>query len=264
MTDDDRPPVSSREWVDVISRLDLPSSVQLGKTTIAARMVKLVAYRVSWYADGKTGRRVFPGLARLAVECSVTYKAAQYAVRWLRDMGLLTLVHSTGGPQGTKARNADEYRLTIPADLLDRVSVMDPSRHDAVIGRIREANRGKSTPRVAGRRTTRNSASEPVGNCELQVVSRPATDAPARKVAGRSTTRNPELQVVSRPSCRSHSDLPPSSDHVTRATTHDYVPALTPVARDTTTGHTRPFVDVGPAVASGSGLSLLGSTGGAQ
>jgi hypothetical protein len=128
-------PATVREWTDILAR------VRLGKVRAAGRnltgaTVKAVASRLASYADGN-GTRVRPGIARLAVDLEVDYRTARLAVAYLRSIGLLGLVRPGG------RRGADEFRLTLPVDLLDRddLIVWSPSEQRAEIERLSDGHR---------------------------------------------------------------------------------------------------------------------------
>jgi hypothetical protein len=145
----DIPYISAYEWVAVVSGIRF-GSVTVGKKTIAGRAIKAVAFRLAWYADGENGTRVFPGPARLAVVCELDYNTVKRAYSVLRDMRLLTQVGYARGPRGDRQTPADEYRLTIPPDLLDHVHVLDPLQMDNEIERVKKANWGTRDRTVAG------------------------------------------------------------------------------------------------------------------
>lgn len=118
-----------RQWTDVLRRCRLPKSV------------KLVGLLMANYADSD-GTRVFPGIARVAVESGLTYNVAQEAVAKLRSVGLLELIR-----QGTRRGEGDEYRLVLMPDLLDRVEVWNPAQVSVAIDRMRTQRRGQVRPK---------------------------------------------------------------------------------------------------------------------
>lgn len=232
-TESDLPYVGAREWVDVVSRLRL-DTVQTPKTKVAARTIKAIAFRLAWWADGSDGTRVFPGPARIAVVCQVDYKTVKRVYEVLRDLRLITLVSAARGPQGKRSRVGDEYRLTIPSDLLDRVQCWSPLEMDREIERVREVHRGK---RVAGERSPRNSTTvdNPVDNStedELRGNCGPATEDCDTEVAGKSSPADEELRGNPGSSCGETQYRIPSSDQNTKSTNHDPDPAQPPDARD--------------------------------
>ena len=143
-----------RQWTDVVKR------ARLGRT------VTLVALTLATYADSD-GTRVFPGNARLAVDCELTYNVVQAAMATLRRAGLIELV-KRAGRRGT----ANEYRLTLHPDLLERVEVLSPAAVVAAAAHIRQA---RSV--LESRRTT----TRPVGG-------QPADDNPGHGLSPADTT----------------------------------------------------------------------------
>lgn len=115
-------------WVDVVRR------ARLGRT------VKAVGLMLATYAD-PDGTRVHPGLARLSVDCELSYNVVKDAVAKLRAGGLLKLVRAA-----TPHYRADEYRLVLHPDLLERVEVLSPAAHLLEVERLREARRGVYRP----------------------------------------------------------------------------------------------------------------------
>ncbi|HEU4541967.1 MAG TPA: hypothetical protein VFR23_12645 [Jiangellaceae bacterium] len=102
------------EWDGTVRRLDLPSNA------------KLVAAYVSQYAD-MAGINARPGLGRLAMETRLNEKTVRRYLKLLRDVGLLVRVRSGSG-QGRRGK-ADEYRLAIPEDILERVALVTERRN---------------------------------------------------------------------------------------------------------------------------------------
>lgn len=225
-------PISPYEWVEIVSRVRLgtvvvrPASTPGGRElTVAGRMVKAVAFRLAFYANAD-GTSVRPGPARLAVVCEVDYKSVKSAYAVLRGLGLLTQTAFARGPQGTRGRSADEYRLTLPEDLLDRVQVLSPLEMDREIERVRETGRGHRGPGVGGRPTPSNPDSpQGVDNQELEGAEHPPTEHHAEKVGGCSASTNPELGGAGHPSWGVLDTRIPTNDLPTKATNHDPVPA---------------------------------------
>lgn len=225
-------PISPYEWVEIVSRMRLgnvtvrPPSKPGGRAlTIAGRMVKMIAFRLAFYADSD-GSNVRPGPARLAVVCEVDYKSVKSAYAVLRSLGLLTQTAYARGPLGARRRSADEYRLSLPIDLLDRVQVLSPLEMDREIERVREAGRGKPTPEVGGQPAPSNSDDpQPVDSSELEAVEHPPTEQDGGEVGGCSASTKSELGGAQHPSWGVLSTRIPTSDLPTRATNHDPVPA---------------------------------------
>lgn len=99
------------EWETVIRRLALP------------RGVKLVAALLAQYGN-PDGREVRPGRELLAEESGYSTKQVDRHLKTLRDLGLIVRVRK-GSANGRRAL-ADEYRLAIPEDILDRVDLVKP------------------------------------------------------------------------------------------------------------------------------------------
>jgi DNA-binding transcriptional ArsR family regulator len=100
---------SVNEWVNVVRR------GRLGPT------VKLVALTIATYANSD-GTKIFPGIARLAVQCEVDYRTARRALAALRSMGLIELVKRGARKLG----KSDEYRLILSASLLEHCEIPTP------------------------------------------------------------------------------------------------------------------------------------------
>lgn len=118
------------EWDGTVRRLKLPP------------LVKLVAAYSSQYADN-AGRHIRPGVERLALETQTSPATVKRCLKRLRDLGLLELVRS-GSSQGRRAK-ANEYRLVIPADLLERVELVTDVYPD-------EPEQGSEVSRDPGRK----------------------------------------------------------------------------------------------------------------
>lgn len=123
MTDE---PITVRQWTDVVRR------ARLGRTN------KAVALMLATYADND-GTRVFPGVARIAVDCEISYNVAQTALSALRAAGLIERV-----TYGARRRGkSDEYRLLLAADLLDRVEVLTPGQVTVAADRMQTVHAGR-------------------------------------------------------------------------------------------------------------------------
>ncbi|MEV6924033.1 helix-turn-helix domain-containing protein [Dactylosporangium sp. NPDC051485] len=123
--------VTLRQWTDVVRR------ARLGRT------VKAVALTLATYADND-GTRVYPGVARLAVDCELTYNVVQGALAALRAAGLIALVR-----RSSRRGQADEYRLILAADVLDRVEVLTPTQVAGAASTLAERRRGRHRPAPA-------------------------------------------------------------------------------------------------------------------
>jgi hypothetical protein len=131
--------VTVREWTDILARIRFGTVSIAGKTYSAAR-IKLVAHRLANYADSD-GTRIHPGIARLAVDLEIEYRTVRDSLALLRRLGLVQIVRPAAG-----RGRADEYRLTLPTDLLDRddLEVWTPTHHAQHTQKVRAAHRGTS------------------------------------------------------------------------------------------------------------------------
>lgn len=101
--------MSRFEWERLIRRLDLSfSTASLGLF-------------LATYAEDD-GSRIFPGNERLAKVAGVGLATVKRHMNKLRDMGLIVRVKHGNRHAG----QADEYQLTVPVELLERVSLLDP------------------------------------------------------------------------------------------------------------------------------------------
>lgn len=109
--EDDDAKVSRYDWERWVRRCILPSST------------KLVALVMATYA-ARDGSRIFPGVTRLAATTGLSERTVRTALGNLRDVGLIERVYP-GGRRG--AQNfTDVHRLAIPADLTERVEMLNP------------------------------------------------------------------------------------------------------------------------------------------
>lgn len=221
--DENLPYVRPQEWVALLDRLRF--NVGEGKKKLASRTIKGVAVRLAWYADYTYGTGVYPGLARTAVGCEVDYDTAKKVFAVLRELRLLTLVKTARGPQGQRRADvSDEYRLTIPPDLLDhdKVVVLDPAQFEKEIAAVRERKRGTRG---------RSAHQDPVDNSGLRGCITPATQQPNEIVAGVMPLGSAELQGCVPDSCGGASPLPTTKEQALTANHHYSVPAQPHLAR---------------------------------
>ena len=171
-----------REWTDLLARIRF-GTVKVAGKTVRGAAIKAVGYRAANYADSD-GSRVRPGLPRLAVDLEIDHGTAKRAMQVLVRTGLLRLVRP-----GARPGHADEYQLTIPADLLDRddIEVWSPARQRLEIERVRERTRGRYTRK------------------DLQVPEGPADKQTCRS---HKDQQKPGLQVPQGPAGTLHSDRP--------------------------------------------------------
>lgn len=184
--------VRTREWVVFVR------SLRLGKPA------KTVALAIAHYADSD-GHRIFPGNARLAVECELSYGSVKAALVLLREVGLIAHVRRSMTSMG----RAEEYRLIMHEDLLERlakfdIEVLSPNDIRAAVDAMQRTRRGNYKPvakedlrpvgrtaeggpdeslRYAGR--TADAVESPVDNPNLRYVP-PAADEPSEKTCGTS------------------------------------------------------------------------------
>lgn len=149
--------ITLRQWTDVVRR------ARLGRT------VKAVAMVLATYADAD-GTRVFPGVARLSYECELGYNVTQNALAKLREVQLIELVN-----RSTRRGTADEYRLILGEELLERVEVPTPAQVEVAINAIRGAKHGRHK---ANLHPTTLGAGEPK-TAELHPTGMGADDTPA-------------------------------------------------------------------------------------
>ncbi|TDD37843.1 hypothetical protein E1287_07235 [Actinomadura sp. KC06] len=80
------------------------------------------------------GTRVRPSAARMAMVCDLDERTVRAVIGRLRRLNLLELVspHRSPGRRGGPGWSA-EYRLTAPADLLERVAHLDPEEQTLIV-----------------------------------------------------------------------------------------------------------------------------------
>lgn len=87
--------------------------------------VKLLGYTLATYADTKTGGRIHPGIQRLALATGQSDRQVRRGLKALEDLDLVRCgVRGSQFGRGGKGL-ASRYQLTIPADLIERVEVVD-------------------------------------------------------------------------------------------------------------------------------------------
>lgn len=189
---------SVRDWTDILRRIRFGATVRVPGTTRGVRgaTLRAVALMLATYADGD-GSRVFPGTARIAVACEIDYRTAKRCLAALRWLGLIALTRAA-----RRRQLADEYRLTIPSNLLDRLEVLTPAAMDLEIERIREGNRRRepkptnpdgARTGVAGTRTDdavrgADAPVQPVDNPPARVPDAPVDTPPGETGTGAGST----------------------------------------------------------------------------
>lgn len=139
-------PVGRYEWESIVRRTRLtgviPGTGRRGKDGratrggLAAITVKAVALAYASYADDK-GRQVRPGDATVAVDLECGIKTVRAVKTLLLGLGMLQSVRPA-----SRGR-AEEYRLTLPVDLLERLEVLTPGQHQLAAQDVRQSARGK-------------------------------------------------------------------------------------------------------------------------
>jgi DNA-binding transcriptional ArsR family regulator len=102
--------VDRYEWERLLRRVRVSASA------------KHVGHACASYANAD-GTSIYPGTAKLAAVTGYTEKTVRVALKALRDVGLVQRVRE--GRRAGRAALADEYRLTRPLDLIDRVHLLD-------------------------------------------------------------------------------------------------------------------------------------------
>lgn len=128
-TADDRG-VTQGAWMDMVRRSRI------------SREIKLAMLAFGSYANAD-GTGIYCGVARLAADCGISYRTAGRYLSWGRRVGLVELVKRGN----RRRRQADEYRLIVGSDLLQRVTIPDPDDYRALVGEIASANRTDSKQR---------------------------------------------------------------------------------------------------------------------
>lgn len=152
MSDDERElrPAGRHEWEQILGRIRI-TGVLAGrrgkdgrhtKGAVSALAFKAVAARFAHYGDGD-GTRIWPGDAVVAVDLETSVDRVRVVRQALVRMGLLKLV------RGRRADRGEEYRLTLPSDILEAVEVLTPAQHKLAAHVMREARRGPA-PKVSG------------------------------------------------------------------------------------------------------------------
>lgn len=102
--------VERHEWERIIRRVRMSSSA------------KHIGHVCAGYGN-PDGTSIYPGAEKLAAVTGYTEKTVRTGLKILRDLGLLERVRE--GRRAGRAALADEYRLTRPLDLIDRVHLLD-------------------------------------------------------------------------------------------------------------------------------------------
>lgn len=116
-------PMDPLTWRTIVARCLLGSSV------------KLVAYTLANYAS-RNGGDVRPGEKLLIKDTELGERTVRDALTKLREIGLIYRTFETAAT-GLRDK-ADEYRLTLPEDLGDRVPMWDPKRQKITKGGVEQ------------------------------------------------------------------------------------------------------------------------------
>lgn len=106
------------EWERIVRRVVMPSSAYTVALTLAT------------YAN-TDGTSIYPGNERLSAVTCQGDKTVRRALAWLRAGYLIERVRE-GSYAGRRAL-ADEYRLTLPSDLLTRHTLLDPDESPVTV-----------------------------------------------------------------------------------------------------------------------------------
>lgn len=147
-------PVPRLEWEQILRRVRLTGMIggsgrkgSDGRETrgaVSARTFKAVALVLASYGD-PSGSRIWPGDAAVAVDVECGLDIVKDVRGTLVKLGLLERV------SGRRAgRPGEEYRLTLPTDLLDKLEVLTPAAHRLAAKRLRDAARGKRKATAGG------------------------------------------------------------------------------------------------------------------
>ncbi|GII89709.1 hypothetical protein Ssi03_76990 [Sphaerisporangium siamense] len=118
------------EWNDVVRRARI------------GREKKLAMLMLSSYANSD-GTSIYCGVARLAVDCGVSYRTAGRYLAWAREVTLLQMVKRGNHRKG----RSDEYRLILGHLVNEKVTIPDPDAYRKLVGEIASANRADSKRR---------------------------------------------------------------------------------------------------------------------
>lgn len=110
-------PCTRFDWERILRRCRIPLAT------------KAVGFVLAQYGDVH-GRHIRPGTDRLAAICDMGERTVRRHLQALRDLGLIVRVRGGGGCGGVR-QQAAEWRLSVPADLLARVDMLDPDEGSA-------------------------------------------------------------------------------------------------------------------------------------
>jgi hypothetical protein len=159
------------EWIRVIRRARLgfyDSPTNNPKKWVSHTVVQHVALTAATYGDYPSGENIRPSTGRLARVCDIDERTVRACLRRLAGLGLLQVVveHRHPGRSGGEGRPA-EYRLGLPADLLERVAHLDPDEREVVVpaGAVVPPERKRRTKTAgAARKESGTAGAAPIGS----------------------------------------------------------------------------------------------------
>jgi hypothetical protein len=104
------------------------------RRVVADPAIKLVGWTAASWAE-PDGTRIFPGARLLAATTGLSETTVKNALAVIRQSGLIW--RYVEGSKHGRGGLADEYRLTIPDDILDRVPMLTPDYEPTGTGRLR-------------------------------------------------------------------------------------------------------------------------------
>lgn len=213
-------PCGRFEWERLVRRADLPMRL------------KFVAVVVATFADAD-GSRVRPGVGVLADVTGQGESTVRRLMSALQEFGLLTQVARGGGRKG-KGR-ATEYRLTVPADLYDRVPMLSPGERRLVAVPDSPLAQGSGqTEETPLAQESAQSDPQPVDNSDSPLAIESAQSDLLAPIDRSENTVSERLSArKSRLTARS-SELLPSTSPTTKTTTTTPDPTPPPTARKPT------------------------------
>jgi hypothetical protein len=148
-------PIGRFAWEQILRRIrkddltaDFATIGKNGSVTrgrVSATTFMSIAMTLASYGNLQ-GEDIWPGDPLLAVDCGTSLKTVKTVRSTLVKLGLLEPV---SGPRNGRGK---QYRLTLPTDLLEHVTVYSPAQQQAAAQRLREQNRGsrKTDSRASG------------------------------------------------------------------------------------------------------------------
>jgi hypothetical protein len=143
-------PVGRFAWEKVIRRARLDGIVQGARkgTWVKGATLKAVALTMATYGNA-AGAEVKPSVARIAIDCGISYQLAKRCVAGLREqLGLIELIR-----RGNDLDGSSIYRLVLPVDQTERLGT-DPILYEQSVAALSKETRGvrveKSPAQEAG------------------------------------------------------------------------------------------------------------------